>query len=184
MTIFQQYGKRYLCFYTVLALMALFTTTITAAELSGTQSWEHRFEVRLASHEPVKGWGSVSYPTSAETIWISPEITLTNADVVLAELVRMAADKFSVNLMLTEDGSLKFARLTKAHVGGFAAVIIDDRVMMVPKIIAEINNGRINITGDFTEEEARSIAAGIAVRHNSTEENNKKIGMGHQFADR
>jgi hypothetical protein len=173
MTIFQQHGNRYLCIYTVLALMALLTTTITAAELSGAQSWTHRFEVRLASHEPVKGWGSVPYPTSAETIWISPEVTLTNTDVVLAELVRMPDDKVSVNLLLTEDGSLKFARLTKAHISGFAAMIIDDRVMMVPKITEEIQNGRIRITGDFTEEEARSIAAGIAVRQNSVKENRK-----------
>jgi len=70
--------------------MALFTNTITAAELPEAQSWTHRFEVRLASHEKVMGWEDVTDSASAETIWISPEATLTNADVIEdEEMIRL-----------------------------------------------------------------------------------------------
>jgi preprotein translocase subunit SecD len=176
MTSFQHYKERYFCFQAALALMAmaLFTTTITAAELPEAQSWAHRFEVRLASHEKVTGWEGVTDSESAKIVWISPEVTLTNADVVLAELIREPNNKCSISLSLTEDGSQKFARLTKFHIGWVAVIMIDGRVVVAPTIKSEIPDGRISITGDFTEEEARPIAAGIAVRHNSAKENNKK----------
>lgn len=60
MTIHQQHGKRYFYFYTVLVLMALFTPALTAAELSGATPRTVRFELRLASPEPMKGWGRAS----------------------------------------------------------------------------------------------------------------------------
>ena len=45
------------------------------------------------------------------------------------------ADGFGVGFMLTEEGSLKLARLTKSHIGENVAKIVDGRVMSAPQSI-------------------------------------------------
>ena len=161
MTISGQHGNRYFCFHAVLILMLFFSTVLAAAGLSGNQPGMVRFELRLASMEKVEGWESIPGPESWKTpVWISPEATLTNIDVAQA-WPDLMDDKFCVGLLLTEEGALKLARLTKAHIGESVAVMTDGRVISMPRINAEIVDGRVRIEGNFTEEEARSIAEGI-----------------------
>jgi preprotein translocase subunit SecD len=126
---------------------------------------KHKFELRLASHEKVEGWERVPGPGPSNTpVWISPEVALTNRDVARAWPDRTTEDKPCVGIMLTEDGALKLARLTKSHIGEFLAIMLDGRVDTVPKIMDEITGGRAMILGDFTEEETRSIANGIMMK--------------------
>lgn len=168
MTIHQHHRNQYLFYYSILALMAmaLFTTTLAAAELSGSQPRTYTFELRLTSHEPVKGWESFRWKQVpgdvSGTIWISPEVILTKADVARAQ-PDWVNGKFSVALLLNEEGALKLARLTKAHIGGFLAIMIDGRFISVQRIADEIINGQVRVDG-ITDEEAASIAEGIMVR--------------------
>ena len=69
-----------------------------------------------------------------------------------------------VGFMLTEEGSLKLARLTKSHIGENVAIMLDGRVMSAPKIMAEITGGRAIINGNFTEAEAGALAKGIMMK--------------------
>jgi preprotein translocase subunit SecD len=167
MTIRGQHRKRHLYFHTVLVFMVLaviFTTAFTAAGLSGDQTGKHTFEIRLASHEKVEGWEKVPGPGPAKTdIWISPEAALTNADLARA-WPQSDVNGFCVGFQLTEEGSLKLARLTKSHIGEFVAVMIDGQVRSAPKIMDEITGGRALITGTFTEGEAGSLAKGIMMK--------------------
>jgi preprotein translocase subunit SecD len=166
MTIHDQQGKRQLYFQSALVFMVLaviFTTAFTAAGLSGDQTGKHTFEARLASYEKVEGWKRVPGPGPSNTpLWISPEVALTNADIALAYADRTPEGKPCMGILFTEEGALKQARLTKSHVGEFLAIILDGRVTMVPKIIDEITGGRAMITGNFTEEEVKSIADGLS----------------------
>ena len=163
MTSRKQHGNKYLFFHVVLTLMAmaLATATLTTAELSGAQPRTVRFEVRLASHEKVEGWERIPGPAPGKvTIWISSEAYLTNADVAQAWTDRMG-NKYFVWVLLTEEGALKLARLTKSHIGESVAVMTDGRVISLPRITAEIINGRVQIEGNFTEEDAGLVAEGI-----------------------
>jgi len=152
-------------YYAVLAmLLVFFATPIFAVELQGVQPRSYRFEVRLASFEPMEGWENLPFNMQKKTIWVSPEAALTNTDVFQAEAGHTIDDKACVNLMLTEEGALKLARLTMAHVGQFLAILIDGRVTAIPQIMAEITGGRARLDGNFTEEEAKSIAEGIMIK--------------------
>jgi preprotein translocase subunit SecD len=139
-------------------------TRSIAKWLSGDQTGKIKFELRLASHEKVDGWKSVPGPAWTKTnIWVSSEVTLTNAD--LAKVwPQPYYSTFSLGFLLTEEGALKLARLTKSHVGKSLAVIIDGRVLWVPGIQAEITGGRALIPGSFNEEEAKWIAKGIMMK--------------------
>jgi preprotein translocase subunit SecD len=139
-------------------------TESIAKGLSGDPPRKIKFELRLASHDKVNGWEKVPGPGPAKTdIWISPEAALTNADLVRA-WPQLNVNGFCVGFQLTEEGSLKLARLTKSHIGEFVAVMIDGRVSSAPKIMDEITGGRALITGTFTEGEAGSLAKGIMMK--------------------
>ena len=146
-------------------------TESIAKGLSGVQAGKikfepgkHKFELRLASYEKVKGWDLVLVQGPPKIpVWISPEVALTNADIARA-WPQADADGFSIGFMLTEEGSLKLARLTKSHIGENVAIMIDGRVMSAPKIMAEITGGRAIINGNFTEEEAGALAKGIMMK--------------------
>ena len=114
--------------------------------------------------EKVEGWKSIPVRALAKTtVWVSPHVTLTNADVAQAS-PQPTGDGFNVGILLTEKGALKLARLTKAHVGEFVAIMLGGQVTAIPKIMGEITGGRAIVHGNFTEEEARSIAQGITAR--------------------
>ena len=162
MSIRGQHGKCHFCFHTVLvfAMLAVtFTTALTAAVSSSDQTGNYKFELRLASHEKVEGWERVPGPEpSNASVWISPEVALTKRDVARAWPDRTNENKPCVGIMLTEEGGLKLARLTKSHIGELLAIMVDGRVTAVPMIRAEITGGRAMINGNFTEEMARSFA--------------------------
>ena len=170
----QKYRNRYLCYVIFLTFFIMFlTTTLHAADLSGDRSRTINFELRLASHEPIKGWESVPSDIPSIPIWISPEASLTNADVAQA-WPDWIDDKICVMILFTEDGALKFARTTKAPIGGFMAIMFNGRVIAAPQIMAQITSGRAVVSGNFTEEEAKAFAEGINVQiDKSKQESNK-----------
>lgn len=140
------------------------TTDSSSVGLSEGKPRTFEFELRLASMEEVEGWERIAGPAPEKIpIWISPEATLTNADAAQAS-PQPTGDRYDVGIILTEEGALKLARLTKSHVGELVAVMLDGRVTSLPKIMAEITGGRAMLSGNFTEEEARSIAQGITAR--------------------
>jgi hypothetical protein len=174
MTIRGQHGKRYLHFHIVLVftvLAVIFTTALTAAGLSGDQTGKHKFEsrkikfeLRLASYQKVEGWEIGFVPGPPKTpVWISPEVALANSDIARA-WPQPDAGGFVVGFMLTGEGSLKLARLTKSHIGENVAIMVDGQVRSAPKIMAEITGGRAIINETFTEAEAGALAKGIMMK--------------------
>ncbi len=163
MTVRGQHGNHRLCFHAVL-VSAILAAVFTIAGLSGGQTGKIKFELRLASYQKVEGWEIGFVPGPQKTpVWISPEVALANSDVARA-WPQPDASGFVVGIMLTEQGSLKLARLTKSHIGENLAIMIGGQVRSVPKIMAEITGGRALIHGPFTEAEAGVLAEGITVK--------------------
>ena len=65
----------------------------------------------------------------------------------------------SVSLQLTENGKQRFAQATREGKGQKLAIIIDGQVQAAPMIQAEISDGRVEISGNWTYEEADDLAA-------------------------
>jgi preprotein translocase subunit SecD len=146
--------------FIVLGLLAVSAAT-GAAVLKEEMPPSFAFEARLASFEEVEGWETAPGPTSDQTLWLSPEATLTNAHVSTA-WYEPRGEEHAIGLLLTEEGALRLARATRTHIGEPMALMIDGVVTAAPLIMAAIEGGRASIHGNFTEEEARAIAAGIA----------------------
>jgi len=147
----------------VLVVPLLFTVPLQADDQPKREQKTVVFEARLSSRTAVEGWKPVFAPaiSSDLIIWISPEPSLTNADVARA-WPDLSLGEFCVGLELTEAGALKLATLTREHVGEMVALMIDGQVTAAPFIVSPISGGRAILEGHFTEEEAKTIAEGIA----------------------
>jgi len=63
-----------------------------------------------------------------------------------------------VSISFNKAGSKIFARITEQNVGKRLAIILDNNVYSDPVIREKIPSGKAQITGNFTEEEARDLA--------------------------
>jgi preprotein translocase subunit SecD len=98
-----------------------------------------------------------------ETVWLEPEVLLSNADVRSARAVKQQHGP-EIELVFTQAGQSTFTAITEKHVKRRLAVAADGRVLTAPVIYERIIGDRAMISGGFTYEEAKRIAAGIVPR--------------------
>jgi len=68
-----------------------------------------------------------------------------------------------VELILTEEGKGKFAAATKAAIGHTLAIYYDGNFVTVPSVEQELTEGKAQITGNYTWEEAEALASTIRI---------------------
>jgi len=66
-----------------------------------------------------------------------------------------------IDFSLTPDGKEQFAEVTGRNTGRRLAIVIDGQLITAPVIQAQITGGKGQITGNFTEQEAKDLAAKI-----------------------
>ena len=81
------------------------------------------------------------------------------------DVVTSARDEFSqsspyaeVSMTMNSEGAKKWARLTKDNIGKCVAIVLDNMVYSAPVVNSEIPNGRSQISGRFTPEDAKDLA--------------------------
>jgi protein-export membrane protein SecD len=77
------------------------------------------------------------------------------------DTVNVSLDQYGkpeIQFALKPDGTRIFADFTSRSVGQFLCIVLDKRVISCPRIQTAITDGSARITGEFTLEEARSLA--------------------------
>jgi len=120
-----------------------------------------RFEVRLAETQPVPGLIVARVVDSGRTIYLHPEMVVTNDDIAQSWVVQDGPDRFGISVELLEAGAQRMRQASAAHLGRPVAILIDGEVVAAPVVRAVISNSAM-ISGDFTRAEAERIAEGIA----------------------
>jgi preprotein translocase subunit SecD len=115
-------------------------------------------EFRLAESEPTAGATETTLPLSGETIYIHREIALSDADIESAAATVRDDGKHAVEIVMTEAGSAKWAQVTGENIGKRVAMYVHGQLRLAPVIKARIAQGRAILTGEFTAEEAASLA--------------------------
>lgn len=64
----------------------------------------------------------------------------------------------SINFEMTPEASVEWADITRNNVGNSIAIVLNDRVCCYPRVNQEITEGKCEVTGTFTLEEAEDIA--------------------------
>lgn len=119
-------------------------SSLSAAEVRG---YEGRRIITSASAEQA---GSASGEPVFPTV-------LTNADILMAEVMNDAAGNWSIGVELTPTGAARMGVFTQDHIGSTLAIVYDGVVISTPTIQARIETP-ILITGMFTQAEAEVLA--------------------------
>ncbi|HZR15813.1 MAG TPA: hypothetical protein VFE51_00680 [Verrucomicrobiae bacterium] len=97
--------------------------------------------------------------TNQETLYIEKAVLLDGHDlkdthVVTDTLTKQAEIAFE----LSAAGQKRFAEVTRQHIGKRLAIVIDGQVCSAPVIQSEITGGKGQISGNFTQEQARELS--------------------------
>ncbi len=105
--------------------------------------------------------GSLSFQTEdGETVITGSDIKTATAQTGQDD---MGNKEYSVELVLNDEGTTKFAEATAANIGKQISIIYDEDVISAPTVQAEIDGGTAYITGNFTYEEAENLASTIRI---------------------
>jgi len=82
--------------------------------------------------------------------------------------------RIAVDIEFNSVGAQKFAKITNENVGRLLAIVLDQKVQSAPQIREPIYGGRAQITGNFTDKEAKKLA--IVLRAGALPAPLKKLG--------
>ena len=82
-------------------------------------------------------------------------------EILEVKKVKDALDRNILDIILTKEGAKKFRILTQNNINKPVAIVINKMLISAPRIMDEISNGRIQISGNFTEEEIDEMLAGL-----------------------
>ena len=122
-----------------------------------------KLELRLAFSEAAPGLLEAE-DESNRTIYIQPVAFLSNEHVRFAGVTTAERGIPAVAIYFTPEGSRIWATVTGGHIGEPVAILLDGVVVTAPIVRERLDGGEARITGIYTEDEARRIAAGIMAR--------------------
>ena len=100
-------------------------------------------------------------PGSKTPLYISSDVALSNADVQSAR-VQPGLSGPQIEITFTKTGTERFAETTEQLIGKPLGIFVDGQLISAPTVMDKIAGGKAVITGNFSEEEAKRIATGIA----------------------
>jgi preprotein translocase subunit SecD len=148
----------------VVIIVALFGI---AAEPPKPATFEMRLVLTAAS--PDSEELTCTHPGTApgqkvdEKLHVQKKPLLNRSTIKSAAVQKSAASGVpEIAITFTEQGSKRFAEVTRDHVGHRLAIVVDGKVYSAPRIMMEIPGGKAVISGSFTEEEATQLAARLS----------------------
>ncbi|RJP53166.1 MAG: protein translocase subunit SecD [Anaerolineaceae bacterium] len=92
---------------------------------------------------------------SGETIY---HTVMTGAGLQTASVTRGTTGEYAISFVLTSDSTGIFADYTTSHQNQYLAIVLDKRVISAPVIRNPITDGQGQISGNFTQESAQTLA--------------------------
>jgi preprotein translocase subunit SecD len=113
-------------------------------------------EIRAASSTAVAGWQRIA-AANGETLWVSPTVSLTSADIARSETQPPSGGRSNVGVVFTADGARKMRELSQTQVNQRIAVLLDGKVIWAPMVRAAIDNEAV-MSGLSADEAKRLVA--------------------------
>ena len=79
---------------------------------------------------------------------------MTGESIIEAKVTDNNYNGFAIFITLDKEGGKQFSKLTSDNIGNALAIVFKDEVISYPIVNCQINGGKVEITGNFTEEEA------------------------------
>lgn len=148
-------------------LTALAVGLVTVAAMAADSAKSPVFQMRLVVETPsADSEQLICQRTNQETGQVSTERLNVEKKVLLDETgLKSAAvakgwhGQPQIDFSLSPDGKERFAKITGQNIGRRLAIVIDGQLITAPTIQSRITGGQGQITGSFTPQEARDLAA-------------------------
>jgi RNA polymerase sigma factor (sigma-70 family) len=99
---------------------------------------------------------------TAETLYVQKKVLLDQTDLKSASVItNQPPGKPRIQITFTEAGAKQLAKVTHQNIGKRLAIIIDGQLYSAPTIRSEIRDGKAQIDGNFSVQEANDLAAKI-----------------------
>jgi len=116
-----------------------------------------------ADAQQMKLQQKINNTTAEETLYVQRKVLLDQTGVKSASVTKdPVAGHPVIEVRLTDQGRERFAEVTRQNINRRLAIIIDGRLYSAPRIMEEILGGMAQISGDFSEDEARDLARRIS----------------------
>jgi len=94
-----------------------------------------------------------------EEVYVQKSVLLDQTALQSAQLNTGPQGDRQIEITFTSAGRKEFAKVTREHLHQRLAIIIDGKLMTAPAIQSEISGGKCQITGSFSEAEAKALTA-------------------------
>ena len=98
-------------------------------------------------------------PGEPDGLWLDREIVAGEDQLTTARATTGQGDRPAISLRFDGVGARRIGAFTVANIGVRMAVVVGDRVLTAPWIQSAITGGSLLIEGDFTAQEAETLAA-------------------------
>jgi preprotein translocase subunit SecD len=99
--------------------------------------------------------------TGKEVFNVRKTVLLDQSAVMSATVHDDPLGQPQIEIKLNDEGRKRFAEVSRQNLGKRLAIVIDGQLYCAPVIRAEITGGKAEITGGFTEREAKDLAKKI-----------------------
>ncbi len=122
--------------------------------------------IQLVGQDEETGAYLYEFTKSWEEIKEAGDIILDGSDIQDADAGwynEYGLNKYVVSLILNDSGRVKFADATSKHINEAIAIVYDGEVISAPVVQQALTEGKAEISGNFTAEEAENLATTIRV---------------------
>ncbi len=119
-----------------------------------------KLEFRIVADEKSANKKVISLPLKAGgTLSLEDEVVMTGDAIENANVeINPQTNEVQVSLKLNSQGKKTFSEITSSNIQRSLAIILDGRVQSFPNIREPINDGRAQISGNFTKQEGKNLS--------------------------
>ena len=144
---------------------ALVVLTALVSSADPGEKSNTRIEFRIGESRPGAGLAEMRIPGRDTNVYVHKEVVLSDRDIAAAKAraaeISPGALRPQIDIVFTEKGKEKFARVTAAALGKHLAILLDGKLVSAPVVREQITGGQAVIVGSFTMAEAKRIAREI-----------------------
>ncbi len=133
-------------------LLACATQTSPRSVSSGST-----IEFRFAQDAPGAGLTKFINRENNSTIYLSPEVLLSDTDVESAKVIILKTGDPAIEVSFTEGGSSKLRALSAANIGRTIAIVANGEVVVAVPIRSELNIPSADLVSHFTQASAEDL---------------------------
>lgn len=132
-----------------------------------------KYETEYKKEQPIQvdredGFYSVINYTGSDSklkdLKLASKPAVSKSEILEAKVLKDELSRNVIDLTLTKEGAKKFKILTENSIGKPVAIVLNKMLISAPKVMTEIPNGKIQISGNFSDEEVEEIVNAVKIK--------------------